>query len=43
VHNASSPDYAMLSSLNFAMNDTFGNSKEDIPEVDLRTVTHGIY
>ncbi|XP_026822437.1 KH domain-containing protein akap-1-like [Rhopalosiphum maidis] len=41
VHNASSPDYAMLSSLNFAMNDTFGNSKEDIPEVDLRTVTHG--
>lgn len=41
VHNASSPDYALLSSLNFAMNDTFGNSKEDIPEVDLRTVTHG--
>jgi len=24
------------------MNDTFGTSKEDIPEVDLRTVTHGI-
>ncbi|CAH1725230.1 unnamed protein product [Aphis gossypii] len=42
VHNASSPDYAMLSALNLAMNDTFGNSKEDIPEVDLRTVTHGI-
>ncbi|KAF0759180.1 KH domain-containing protein akap-1-like [Aphis craccivora] len=41
VHNASSPDYAMLSALNLAMNDTFGNSKEDIPEVDLRTVTHG--
>lgn len=41
VHNASSPDYALLSSLNYAMNDTFGNSKEDIPEVDLRTVTHG--
>jgi len=32
----------MLSALNLAMNDTFGNSKEDIPEVDLRTVTHGI-
>lgn len=42
VHNASSPDYALLSSLNFAMNHTFGNNKEDIPEVDLRTVTHGI-
>lgn len=42
VHNASSPDYALLSSLNFAMNDTFVNGKEDIPEVDLHTVTHGI-
>lgn len=41
VHNASSPDYALLSSLNVAMNDTFGNSNDDIPEVDLRTVTHG--
>lgn len=42
MHNASSPDYALLSSLNLAMNDTYGNNKEDIPEVDLRTVTHGI-
>lgn len=42
VHNASSPDYALLSSLNCAMNDTFGNNKEDVPEVDLRTVSHGI-
>lgn len=42
VHNASSPDYALLSSLNFAMNDMYGNSKEDIPDVDLSTVTHGI-
>ncbi|XP_015379152.1 PREDICTED: KH domain-containing protein akap-1-like [Diuraphis noxia] len=41
VHNASSPDYAMLSSLNFAMNDTYGKNKDEIPEVDLRTVTHG--
>lgn len=43
VHNVSSPDYALLSSLNIAMNDTFTNNKEDIPEVDLRTVTHGIF
>ncbi|XP_050526161.1 KH domain-containing protein akap-1-like [Daktulosphaira vitifoliae] len=41
VHNASSPDYALLSSLNFAMNDTYGSSKEEIPDVDLSTVTHG--
>lgn len=41
VHNVSSPDYALLSSLNLAMNETYSNSKENIPEVDLRTVTHG--
>ncbi|XP_050431269.1 KH domain-containing protein akap-1-like [Adelges cooleyi] len=41
VHNASTPDYALLSALNFAMNDMFAANKEDIPEVDLRTVTHG--
>jgi len=42
VHNASSPDYALLSALNLAMNDTYTNNKDDIPEVDLHTVTHGI-
>lgn len=43
VHNASSPDYMWIPCLNDKINDKYKNSNEDIPEINLRTVTHGTF